>query len=216
MLKLLVLLAIVIALAFGVATQPATAQEQGSWAEDWLFETELETLRGESVNISYQRVCIVYVQQDGSELSGALACTGFQNASFAGRTRDDGSFTITMSQRDNTLQISGELTEFGLQGSYEVTDSLNQSLSGGVVAGQPWGALWGDMNCDAAVNSMDAFYILSNSSELCPDLGSIPTTPVPNFSALGGDGNVDNVIDSRDALLILQVDAGLIPRLPVL
>ena len=62
----------------------------------------------------------------------------------------------------------------------------------------------GDVNCDGAVNEIDAQLVLQYEADL------IPALPCPE----GGDPSGDGVANSIDALLILQLDAGLIGRLP--
>jgi len=62
----------------------------------------------------------------------------------------------------------------------------------------------GDVNCDGAVNEIDALLVLQYEAGLAPVL------PCPS----GGDTNGDGAVNSIDALLILQLEVGLIGRLP--
>jgi len=62
----------------------------------------------------------------------------------------------------------------------------------------------GDVNCDGAVNEIDAQLVLQYEA------GLIPMLPCPS----GGDVNGDGTANSIDAMLILQLDIGLIGRLP--
>ena len=73
------------------------------------------------------------------------------------------------------------------------------------------------MNCDRAVNSLDAYYLLTSESEQClHQISEVLTVRIDNWWTQGADVNLDGHRDSRDALLILQLEAGLIERLPVL
>ena len=66
-------------------------------------------------------------------------------------------------------------------------------------------ALFGDVNCNGAVDSIDAALVLQQNAGLISALACQEN----------GDVNLDGVVDSRDALLILQHVAGLLPGLPV-
>ena len=63
----------------------------------------------------------------------------------------------------------------------------------------------GDVNCDGAVDSIDAALVLQYEAALLDALSC----------ANGADVNEDGAIDSRDAMLILRFVARLIDRLPV-
>jgi len=71
----------------------------------------------------------------------------------------------------------------------------------------------GDVNCDSAVNVIDALFVLQydvglrSGSDQCP-----PPTGALYQSA--GDVNCDNVVNVIDALFILQYDVGLTPNVP--
>ena len=65
--------------------------------------------------------------------------------------------------------------------------------------------LFGDVNCNGAVDSIDAALVLQQNAGLIPAL----------VCQDNADVNLDGVVDSRDALLILQHVAGLLPGLPV-
>ena len=62
----------------------------------------------------------------------------------------------------------------------------------------------GDVNCDAAVNGLDARLILIWHAGLIREL------ECPQDADVNGDGRTD----SRDALLLMQFSAGLISSLP--
>ncbi len=62
----------------------------------------------------------------------------------------------------------------------------------------------GDVNCDGAVNEIDALLVLQYEAGLAPIL------PCPS----GGDVNRDGAVNSIDALLILQLNVGLMGWLP--
>jgi hypothetical protein len=65
--------------------------------------------------------------------------------------------------------------------------------------------LFGDVNCDGRVNSLDAALVLQYEARL------INSVTCPVAADLYEDGR----IGSLDALLILQFDAGLLDELPV-
>ena len=214
MLRPLILLAIIAALAVGVAAQPTTAQEEDTLRADWFFAFHDDLIDATSF-------CILWINRGGSASSGAAACHGFDNGRVAGGINPE-SFSFWIQQHDGTLRVEGTPPsgELGFRGTGERVGGQGEPSGGrGILGGRGsfTANLWGDMNCDSVVNSLDAYYILTKDSEECPDQGVIiPDVSIPNLMALGGDGNIDNVIDSRDALLILQVEAGLIERLPVL
>ena len=145
-------------------------------------------------------------------------CHGLDNGLLSGDIEDDGTFSLSIAQQNGSLGIVGVLpnSESGFQGTWELFSEEGEGSGplGSIDVGDwlPPGR-WGDMNCDASVNSIDAYYILTGRSRGCKDRQGLQ---LPNVMALGADANVDNVIDSRDALLILQQDAGLVERLPVL
>jgi hypothetical protein len=66
------------------------------------------------------------------------------------------------------------------------------------------GGLTGDVDCDDAVDAIDAALILQFAA------GLISSLPCGQNADVNGDGNVDAI----DAALILQYSAGLIPNLP--
>jgi hypothetical protein len=75
----------------------------------------------------------------------------------------------------------------------------------------------GNINCDGAVNSVDALGVLRRSaglsvaqSEPCLDIG-LPRLLTPPADELMGDVNCSSAVNSVDALLILRAVAGLPP-----
>jgi glucose/arabinose dehydrogenase len=84
----------------------------------------------------------------------------------------------------------------------------------------------GNVNCDGAVNSVDALGVLRHSAALgvvqnepCLDIG-LPRLLAPPDNRLMGDVNCSNAVSSVDALLILRAVAGLpvnvLPPCPVI
>ncbi len=211
MLRPLILLAIMVALATGVAAQPATAQEEerdiaGYWVV-WVSGSP----------------CLLYLERDGEDLGGGWACGATGNGQLDGTA--DGSefsFSVVIQPTGNySLTVDGVLSENGrhLEASWTFDTDLDKyppvtGEFGETLRSRPG---WADMNCDGAVNSLDAYYLLTGERERCSKNNRfISQVSVENWWADGGDVNLDGRLDSRDALLILQVEAGLIERLPVL
>ena len=94
------------------------------------------------------------------------------------------------------LRLVARAASLGLAG----TDALGALFCEAV---PPSGAS-GDVNCDGAVNEIDAQLVLQYEA------GLTPAVPCPE----GGDTSGDGLVNSIDALLILQFKAGLIERLP--
>ena len=75
--------------------------------------------------------------------------------------------------------------------------------NGGYIT-SPVPATLGDVNCDGAINSIDAALIVQMWADLTQSL------PCQHIADVNGSG----VIGPIDALLILQYDAGLLSDLP--
>ena len=213
MLRPLILLAIIVALAAGAGSQPATAQEEnddiaGYWLV-WIFNS--------------QSPCLLFLERDGTDLTGGWACGDTGNGPLDGTT--DGSefsFSVATQLTGNfRLAVDGVLSENGrhLEGSWIFDTDLDKHppVTGEIGETIRSGPRWADRNCDRAVNSLDAYYLLTGEVEGCLSQESeVLTILRENWHAQCSDVNLDGFTDGRDALLILQLDAGLIERLPVL
>jgi len=95
----------------------------------------------------------------------------------------------------------------------EVIDPDGNPISYAVEDGTITCGLPGDVNCDSAVDVIDALFVLQydvglrSGSDQCP-----PPTGALYQSA--GDVNCDDAVDVIDALFILQYDVGLTPNVP--
>ena len=209
----LVLLAIIMALAVGATAQPATAQEEnddiaGYWLV-WIFNS--------------QSPCLLFLERDGTDLTGGWACGDTGNGPLDGTT-DGSEFSFSVAtQLTGNFRLAGDgvLSENGrhLEGSWMFDTDLDKypPLTGEFGETIRSGPRWADMNCDRAVNSLDAYYLLTSESEQClHQISEVLTVRIDNWWTQGADVNLDGHRDSRDALLILQLEAGLIERLPVL
>ena len=205
MLRPLVLIAIIVALAVGVAAQPANTQEESDIPADWVFFLT-------PANSALGPVCVAWIQQEGSALSGALGCSVSSAGRISGTVSDTGEaiFSARSGPSVYAFQTSGPLDR-AFVGTWERDD-----LSGTFAA--DWTTpRWADMNCDGSVSSLDAHFILTGHiGTICRAMSGHLYFDVPNPFRSGADVNLDGRRDSRDALLILQLDAGLLERLPVL
>ena len=211
MLRLLTLLAIIVALAVGAAAQPATAQEDS------------DGLAGYWVVWVSGSPCLLYLERDGDDLTGGWACGATGNGQLDGTANgSEFSFGVVIQPTGSyRLTVDGVLSENGrqLEASWMFDTDLDKHppVTGEFGETLRSGPGWADMNCDGAVNSLDAYYLLTGERERCSKHNRfISQVSVDNWWADGGDVNLDGRWDSRDALLILQLDAGLIERLPVL
>ena len=214
MLRPLVLLAIIVALAVGVAAQPVVAQEESRIAGDWVIQ--LAGPLGSSI------VCLLWIENADDKLTGAWSCpSAIGIGPLHGRILENDAFEFTVEWSWGTLSLTGPLPgarwNSGVTWTLTSDTSKNPPVSREVLTADRIPPLWGDMDCDGKVSSLDALYVLQQTSESCREQFNTPMSIlVINFYAFGGDGNLDGQRDNRDALLILQVEAGLIERLPVL
>ena len=213
MLRPLALLAIIVALAVGVATQPATAQEESRITGDWVIK--LPNLLGSS------EPCLLWVENVDDKLTGAWSCPAIGTGPLHGRLLENDAFEFTVELPWGTLSLTGPLPgarwNSGVTWTIASDTSENPPVSREVLTATRIPPLWGDMNCNGKVSSLDALYVLQQTERSCrQQFNTLIEILVVNFYAFGADGNLDGRLDSLDALLILQVDAGLIERLPVL
>ena len=217
MLRPLLLLAIIVALAMGVgaSAQPANAQE------------EIDDIAGYWVVWTSGSPCLLFLERDGTDLTGGWACSATGNGQVHGTVAEDNAFNfiVVFQPFENYfLTVDGVLTENRrhLEGSWTFDTDVDEHppVTGEFGWGETLrsGPRWADMNCDRAVDSLDAYYLLTDEREGCLWQKNRFTQPsrIDNWWAQGGDVNLDGFTDSYDALLILQLDAGLIERLPVL
>ncbi len=215
MLRPLVLLAIIVALAIGAATQPADAREEETGiAGDWVIQ--LASPLGSPVP------CLLWIEKTDDKLTGAWSCPAIGTARpLHGRLLESDAFEFTVEWSWGTLILTGPVpgSRWNPGVTWTLTSDTNNNppVSREVLTGERIPPLWGDMNCDGKVSSLDAIYLLQQRELECrQQYNHLIETFVVNFYAFGGDGNLDGLLNSLDALLILQVEAGLIERLPVL
>jgi len=106
------------------------------------------------------------------------------------------------------LTTGGGVKCWGDNGSGELGDGTitGRSTPVDVVATAPYPS--GDVNCDGAVNAIDAALVLQQNAGL---LGPyFPPLPCLQNTDVNGDGQINSI----DALLVLQYAAGLIHQLP--
>ena len=163
------------------------------------WDLELEPLEPETSGSAFSDSCAATFQQRLGILSALIDCETLDVNSFSGSIEPIiGDFRIT-----NTLESAGGayLGNASPGGNFilGVWSDPTHDVDGGFRALRTSGPV-GDVNCDAAVNSIDAALVLQFDARLTASLAC------PEFA----DMNASQDITSIDAALILQRVAGLI------
>ncbi len=141
----------------------------------------------------------VVTDGDGQPVSGASVRLNSQSAS----TGEDGSYSLSdLLPGDYTATVSKSGYETAVV-DFTVTDAdvvLNVTIN--IIPP----VVYGDVNLDAAINSVDATLVLQNYAEI---------EVTDTFNETNADVNGDEKIDSADATLILQYYADIITQFPV-
>ncbi|HSP55821.1 MAG TPA: hypothetical protein VLS25_09555 [Dehalococcoidia bacterium] len=161
--------------------------------------------------------CTLEVDQSGTDASGTFDCGGGITGSFGG--------TVTPEDHGATLDVTMSVVPFpGLTVDVHATGTVasdgnsfdgtwaapQYGLSGTFHGARPAGAdLQGDVDCNGAVNSVDALKVLRSVVQLsvvreagCPVIGA-------NLPPLFGDVDCSNGVSSVDGLKILRFVASL-------
>jgi hypothetical protein len=171
--------------------------------------------------------CLLYLEQDGTSLTGAGACAGEWPKRLTGTVDpEQDAFEINWtlgSTIDIRMEGTAEYSQFSRSWFY-ISGTIDSSFSSDLLPSgfdsyRISGSIWGTPNCmpphpvgplprpSPHNRAMDALLLVQYSAQLI-DLGGLCLALC--------DVNLDQHVDARDAMLILQVEAGLIPRLPVL
>ncbi len=110
---------------------------------------------------------------------------------------------VTVGAAHSCARVGTAVQCWGGNDSGQLGDGSTEASLLPVNVGLGKGAV-GDVDCDGAINSIDAALVLQRSA------GLVTTLPCDDNADVNGDGRVDAV----DAALILQYTAGLLTRLP--